>query len=313
MSGAASPPISVLMAVRNGQAFLGESIESVLGQTATDFEFLVADDGSTDGSRGLIEEFCRTDPRIRLIDRPGGGNRGVSASLNELFAKSSGEFIARMDADDVCCQGRFAAQVAFLREHPQVVAVGCQCDVIDSHGEQVGRIQRPSAHDAIEHRFFNGGGGIMHPAAMIRAESLRRIGGYDESLTYAQDLDLFLRLGEMGQLSNLNETLLKYRWHPGQISVGKRSHQLSCVASTLIKVSKRRKVSVSKQLIEIYGELAWRLRLEGKRLSAFRHACRVVALDPHRLLGWRYVATSLLGRRLGREAIRIEPEGQALS
>lgn len=310
MSTVNPPLISVIMAVFNCEQFLTESLRSVVEQSEVDFELLILDDGSTDGSRNVIDSFCAAEDRIRCVEHPGGVNRGLARSLNVLISEAKGRFIARMDGDDVCCPNRFRAQLEFMRSNPDVVAVGCQCDVIDRSGNRVGQIRRPVTHDEIEHKFFNGGGGIMHPAAMIRAEGLRSIGGYDETLRYAQDMDLFLRLGEIGRLANLSETALKYRWHAGQISVGKRSQQLICVAAAISKASLRRNISVVDQLAEIYGELAWRLRLEGRRCMAFRYACRLVALDPSHRRGWRYMATSLIARRTAFDEIRVLPESR---
>src|SRR5579871_2870885 len=106
----ANPPaVSVLLPVYNGERFLAAAVRSVLEQTFSDFELIAIDDGSTDGSRAILEDFARRDARVRVISRP---NSGIVGALNDALAQARGEFAARMDADDLCLSGRFAAQVA---------------------------------------------------------------------------------------------------------------------------------------------------------------------------------------------------------
>src|SRR3954454_2293423 len=102
------PTISVLMSVYNGQAFVGQAVESILAQTFADFEFLILDDGSKDASMDVLRPYAERDPRIKLTARP---NKGLTKTLNELFARSEGDFIARMDCDDVALPDRFATQL----------------------------------------------------------------------------------------------------------------------------------------------------------------------------------------------------------
>jgi glycosyltransferase involved in cell wall biosynthesis len=123
-----TPAISVAMSVYNGERFLAEAIESVLGQTFADLEFLIVDDGSTDGSRAMIEAYAAKDARIRPILRE---NRGLIASLNQMLDEARAPLVARMDADDVCLPERLAQQVAFLDAHPDYGVLGCWTVDID--------------------------------------------------------------------------------------------------------------------------------------------------------------------------------------
>ena len=117
-----SPQISVLMPVYNAERFVAEAVQSILSQTFGDFEFIIIDDGSSDGSLEILRRFERADSRIRLSSRP---NTGYTVALNEMLAMASGQFVARMDADDVAMPQRLQKQVDYLCAHPNCVVVGC--------------------------------------------------------------------------------------------------------------------------------------------------------------------------------------------
>src|SRR6476661_6105481 len=131
MESRMTPPVSVLMPVYNAGRYVAEAVESILGQTYADFEFLIVDDGSTDRSRAILERYAARDPRIRLVSRP---NTGYAAALNELLGLARGELVARMDADDVALPERLLRQVNYLRAHPEVVCVGTAVHLIDGGG-----------------------------------------------------------------------------------------------------------------------------------------------------------------------------------
>src|SRR5213082_3006291 len=130
-----SPVVSVLMPVYNAQRYLPAAVESILGQTFRDFEFIIIDDGSTDRSGEILRKFAAEDPRIKLISRP---NTGYVVALNEALSCASGEFVARMDADDISLPTRFERQVAYLREHTDCVLVGTNVITMDSDGAMIG-------------------------------------------------------------------------------------------------------------------------------------------------------------------------------
>jgi glycosyltransferase involved in cell wall biosynthesis len=208
-----SPLISVLMPVHNAERFVAEAVESILAQTFSDFELLIVDDGSTDGSRAILERLAALDGRIRLVSRT---NRGLVATLNELLGMARGDLVARMDADDVALPGRFALQVAFLGGHPEVVCVGGQVQETDVTGrwDLVGPVH-PTDHETMLDQMLRGIPAINHPSVMMRLAALREVGGYDEEFEQSEDLDLWLRLAERGRLANLGEVILRYRIHPG--------------------------------------------------------------------------------------------------
>ena len=210
------PAVSVVMSVYNGEAFLAEAIESVLGQSFTDFEFLILDDGSQDASRTIAESYARRDPRLRLISRE---NRGLIASLNELIGAARAPLVARFDADDICAPTRFARQVAFLGEHPGYGLVGCDTPLIDASGAPSRNlpIQRPHDHEGL-YANLEDGPLLCHSAVMMRRELVLATGGYRLAYRHAEDYDLWLRLAGKTRLANLPEPLLSYRITPGQVS-----------------------------------------------------------------------------------------------
>src|SRR5207237_10277673 len=130
-----APRVSVLLPVWNGEAFLEQAMESILRQTLSSFELIVIDDGSTDRSAAIAEEFASRDPRMRVLRRP---HEGLSAALNAGIAAARGEYVARMDADDISAPDRLRKQVAYLDAHPACVAVGAWSDVVDEAGRQIG-------------------------------------------------------------------------------------------------------------------------------------------------------------------------------
>lgn len=211
------PAISVAMSVYNGEAYLAESIESVLNQTFTDFEFLIVDDGSQDATAAIVTDFAQRDPRIRPIIRE---NRGLIASLNQLLVEARAPLIARMDADDICRPDRFAKQIAFLGEHPDYGVVGSWSEDIDEYSQPMLRdgADHPITHDDVIEAIRSGGQIICHPSAMYRRDIVLAVGGYHAAFRHCEDLDLWLRLASVTKLGNIPERLVRYRRYPGQVS-----------------------------------------------------------------------------------------------
>lgn len=210
-----APLISVIMPVYNAERYVAEAIESILAQTLGDFEFLITDDGSSDRSLAILQKYAEQDSRIRLKQSP---NQGVSLTRNEMFQQARGELIAVMDADDVAMPDRFALQITFLKEHPEVVCVGTSHSLIDEKGRLLTFLTLPATDDAIQKAALAGHGSICHPSAMIRRWALEKIGGYDAAYHSAHDLDVWLKLGEIGKLANLEAALLHYRIHASSVS-----------------------------------------------------------------------------------------------
>jgi glycosyltransferase involved in cell wall biosynthesis len=205
-----APVVSVVMAVRDGERHLREAMESILRQSYPDFELIVVDDASTDRTPAIIASYA--DTRVRTLRNE--DHRGLSASLNRGIREARGRYIARIDADDVAEIDRFARQVDFLERHAEVAVVGSWYTIIDDQGRQVGRRWVPCDHFEIRWmlRFCSA---FAHSAVMMRRSVLLdEIGPYDESLVYAMDYDLWLRLAAKHRVANLNEFLLRWRTSP---------------------------------------------------------------------------------------------------
>lgn len=209
------PKVSVLMSVHNGQEYLNEAIMSILNQTFTDFEFLILNDASTDNSADIINSF--NDSRLRIIDNE--SNLGLTRSLLKGLALARGEYIARMDSDDISLPGRLAAQVAFLEAHPEIGICGTWAKRI---GQKAGAYLRyPVEPEVINCRLLFDSP-LAHPSVMIRKDSLSSNNlNYDPQFKYAQDYDLWTRCSRHFSLANIAKVLLLYRVHSNQI--GSRS------------------------------------------------------------------------------------------
>jgi len=208
-TGIVSPQISVIMSVYNGQLFLKEAVESILAQSFTDFEFIIIDDGSTDKSPSILRSYADMDERIRLVRHP---NRGLTKALNEGLQMARGEFIARMDGDDIALPQRFEKQINYLRDSPDCAAVSGNVMFIDSEGATLCISTQEIEHNCIEKELFDGRGlALVHPAAMFRREAMIKVGGYQERYNKCEDLDIYLRLAEIGLLANLPDIILKFR------------------------------------------------------------------------------------------------------
>jgi hypothetical protein len=210
MSGSkrgAGPRVSVVLAVHNGEEYLAEAMRSILTQELQSFEFIVVDDGSTDGSARIIRSFA--DPRIRLLTNA--TNCGLTPSLNRGLAAARGEFIARLDADDVSAPTRLSSQVAFLEANPDVALVGTGYHAIDERGRRRHRGQFPADHLELRWSllFYCA---FTHSAVMWRRAAVEEaVGRYDEAFAYAMDWEYWSRIASRLQVSNLARPLTRYR------------------------------------------------------------------------------------------------------
>jgi len=212
-----SPRVSVAMAVYNGERYLREAIESILGQTFGDFEFLIIDDGSTDRTSDIIRSY--EDSRICLVQNE--RNQGVTPSLNRGLRLARGEFIARQDADDISEPERFERQIAFMDANPDVALLATQFTGIDSEGTRWKGWPIPIPHDEIRWRLLFGTP-LIHTSVMLRREPvLRYVGFYNEELVKAQDFEYWHRITGKLRARSLNEPLVRYRIHRERVSDNK--------------------------------------------------------------------------------------------
>lgn len=200
--------ISVLLPVYNCEQFIYEAVNSVLSQTYEDFELLIIDDCSTDNTLKIVKKF--KDSRILIIQKE--KNTGYTDSLNYGITIANGEYIARMDGDDICLPERFEKQVAFLENNPNVILCGTSIQIIGSNTI----IRHPSKHEDIVVKLCFGTS-FCHPSVMGRREMFLE-NKYDKNFEPAEDYDLWTRLAVKEELANLDEVLLFYRVYKNQIS-----------------------------------------------------------------------------------------------
>jgi glycosyltransferase involved in cell wall biosynthesis len=301
----AKPIASVLIPVFNGQEYLEQAVESVLGQTFTDFELLLLDDGSSDDSREIMESFAHQDQRCQVHSWP---NRGIVETLNAGLELAVGKYIIRMDSDDVCTPDRFDKQVRFLENNPQCVVVGSRVLWIDPEGMPLRTAGEQLDHGDIDAENMRGGQVLHHPAVTIRSDALRRLGAYREGFRHAEDLDLFLRLAEVGKVANLPEILLSYRQHLDSIGHRYPEQQRVAVRDAVIEASQRRRLDTEAVLAklgasarpqerwEIQQRWAWWALSSGHLATARKHAMGALRSRPLNFQNWRLTACVLRGR-----------------
>jgi glycosyltransferase involved in cell wall biosynthesis len=296
--------LSVVMPVFDAERFVAIAVASLLGQTHTDFELLIFDDGSQDRTAEIIEGF--RDPRIRLLRKP---HAGYAIWLREGVQLSRGEFVARMDADDAARPQRFEKQLAHLRRHPECVALGAEVLLVDPKGRPIGERGVPLQHEAIEAELLEGrGGALVHPSAIFRREALLAVGGYRPEHEPAEDLDLYLRLAEKGRLANLPDTLLEHRLHVGKVSAERAGEQRRRAIAIVRDARLRRGLplegdrlpAVAESLAAVdYWHYWARSAIRGGRLStARRYAFAVLIRQPFAVRSWKLLASALLGERI---------------
>ncbi len=209
-----NPKISVIMSVFSGEKYLAEAISSILNQTFADFEFIIINDGSTDATSRILESF--NDQRIITIHNP--QNLGLTKSLNKGLKMARGEYIARMDADDVSLPNRLEEQLRYFELHPGTALLGTSIYMIDGDGKILGKtiMSAEPSKNALKGSWF------AHGSTMFKSEVVRELGGYNPLLRYAQDYELWLRIAKYYEVRNLTQMLYKLRFHDQSIQFKKR-------------------------------------------------------------------------------------------
>ena len=220
-----SPKISVVLPVYNAERYLREAVDSILTQTFTDFELILINDGSTDGSGDICRAYAKRDPRVVLIDCPTNG--GLVSALNEGLAKARAPLIARMDADDIAMPERFACQYAHMVEHPNLAVLGSATRFIDETGQITGRRPYPFSPTDVKDAFTSGRDcPVAHSAVMMKRDVVLEVGGYRTAFTHAEDYELWLRLVERSHdIANLPQPLLNVRQRGDSVSAIYREQQ----------------------------------------------------------------------------------------
>src|SRR6516164_8714204 len=199
------PRVSCLMPVYNCEGYVGDAIASILSQTFSDFELIIVDDGSTDSTGAIIEKYRARDKRVVLLHKPNGG---VVSALNAGLERCRGDYVARMDGDDISAPNRFEAQVRHLDQNPECVCVGGAFTGIDGWGNKSHKIFRYSRNTRTSFDVFPIRVALtLHPLAMFRRAALIDAKAYRSTFPYAEDHDLFLRIAEFGRIDNIDEPL----------------------------------------------------------------------------------------------------------
>ncbi len=201
--------VSVIMGVYNDKTYLEQAIESVLSQSMKRFEFIICDDGSTDGSSDVLKRYASKDERIVVIINE--RNMGLAATLNRCIKESRGKYIARMDSDDVMKEHRLKRQLEFMEEHSEFSVVGSGVEYINRSGNVYKKLLLPQTIDLTRAvRGFC----VVHPSVMMKKEPVVSVGGYsvNKNTTRAEDYDLWCKILESGmKIANIQEYLLCYR------------------------------------------------------------------------------------------------------
>ena len=303
----AAPLISVLMPVFNGERYVERAVQSIIDQSERDFELIVVDDGSTDGSSDMLRRFTASDPRVHLVSRE---NRGLVVTLNEMLALARGTYLARMDADDIAEPRRFECELQALIADPSLVAVGCSVHFIDPADRRLMTFAYPFGHDAIVSWVMavERGNGMSHPALMMRADAVRTIGGYRAEFWPAEDADLVLRLAEIGRLKNLAEPLLSYRLHPESIGQLNTKRQRDAHYRSVAEAAARRGLpppdealrfaAPASEVDEVERQVrwAWWAIASGNLRSARSLALDALLRAPLRRASWHVMACAIRGR-----------------
>lgn len=232
---AAAPLVSVTICMRNGGRYIHDTLHSVFAQTLQDFEIILVDDGSTDGS---VEAVARDfpDPRLRIVRQRG---QTLRVARPVALAHCTGEFITFVDHDDLWLPHKLETQVALARQHPAVGLVCSDCFVIDAEGRETGRLsddwqageldlRAPDGHLAL----LRHGNFVAYPSAFARASAVRAVGGFSNAYQYVSDYDLWLRIARRHDLAYITEPLAKYRVHGTQMT--QRSREITVAEHGLL-------------------------------------------------------------------------------
>lgn len=216
------PLVSLIMSTCNDVATVRDTITSVLQQTYTHFECLIIDDGSVDGTIDVLRDFAKQDRRVVLYDSK--ETHGLTYSLNILLSRARGEYVARIDADDVAVPDRLNKQVIYLSTHPNVVLCGSQGWYMNELGECMGKKVLPCEYKDIKRRLpWNNQ--LIHSSWMFRRNTVVQLGGYDLSFKKSQDYELLLRIAKKYAVVNLPECLIYWRVRPQSISWKNRQQE----------------------------------------------------------------------------------------
>lgn len=293
--------VTILLPVRNGKRYLPQTLSSLAHQSFARFELIAVDDGSADGSAEILHDWAAMDPRIRVVQAKGSG---LVSALNEGLTLASFELIARADADDLYHPDRLQLQFDHMQLHPEEVLLGARTIKIDSEGRKLFYEYQALTHDEIVQGLIAGYGGVVpHPVVMFRKSAVLSVGGYRTEALHCEDLDLWLRLADLGRLANLPNHLIRYRVHPASVSATHWRRQR-------LNIKKISTAWARKHALQIPEQTMWkrppqtRARLsdywarqalhQGNVESALRYVALARLRQPLSKTGWRLFSRCLL-------------------
>jgi hypothetical protein len=311
------PAISVIMAVRNGAAYLDDALASLAAQDFADFEVVLVDNGSLDGTAGIVADWMRREPRIHcvLLERP-----GLARSLNHAAARARAPYLARLDADDICLPSRLGKQYSVMQARPRLGLLGSFVELIDADGRKLRDRDLPVG-DATLQEFLRSGNPFVHSSVMIRRDVFERVGGYREGLRLCEDFDLWCRMAEITEIDNLAVPLVRYRQHPSSLSF-RQSTRVALADTCIVAAREARQRGEPEPFVRGCPALRRALALLGVSRQAFQYRALKITTNAARLaieLGDRDLARQgrrrtwrlLLGLPVGR--VMLHGAGHILS
>jgi glycosyltransferase involved in cell wall biosynthesis len=298
-----TPLLSVILPVYNGGKYVRDSVRSILDQTEKNFELLLCDDGSTDGTLEVAQEIAKSDPRVRFFQTNRAKLFGV---CNRMLKEARGEFLARMDHDDISLPQRFAEEIALMQSNPQLAVVGVWLYIIDPEGRRISNYFPPTDDAALQELCLDGHCPINEPASMMRTELVRKVGGWREDMGVCADVDLWLKLGEVGKLGMVSKPLQCYRYHEKSQShkagATKRQDVLTQICREAMK---RRNITgrtpnppiwppPAAERYQQYLQYGWWAFRYGDRSTAAVYGWRAVRNKPLDLKAWRLLACAVI-------------------
>ena len=279
------PQFSLVMPVYNGAAYLREALASLRWQTLTDWECICVNDGSSDNSGVVLEEFAAADSRFRVLHQENGG---IVAALNRGIGEARSAWIARMDADDVAFPERLAVQARFLADHPETSVLSAHMVCTDAAGLPVGLQAGPLGHSEIERRLLLGQNTINHPTVVMRREAVLAVGMYRSEFEWVEDVDLWLRIARTGTLATVPQVLLKYRLHEESVCATRSDQQADRMQKLLAAARVERGLSLAG------GEGKALLRQQKRRSAASHKLARQAARTGYYHSAWHYWKQQIL-------------------
>lgn len=299
------PQVTVLMPVFNASRYLKAAISSVLDQTYTDFEFLIVDDGSTDNSLNIIQQF--SDVRMKIIHQE---NAGVAVALNNGLLQAEGTYICRFDADDICEPDRIEKQLNFLKQNPDYCIVGSDAKYILEDGEYLFNYRCPGhLHEEIVSKIYDHCP-FIHSAVMYKKEVVINAGAYSPFAHNFEDYLLWVNLAKKGKMRNLSESLINVRFNPASVTIDEkwRSKRFRALKKSIILTGiiteqdgNELKVMIKTQDTRKIKEGSYHALCAKKFLvdnfqptKARQHVCKAISIHPLRLDNYALLFISFL-------------------